>query len=373
MTNILLAVIGTTPQIITEALYALHQAGKKVDVIEVITTRIGKEAIYSLLLPENDGGYYRYLEDYGISKESIQFSAQNITILKNSNNIELNDIESLDDNTVLTSTVLQKTYELTGSNDTTVWFIIAGGRKTMSATLAMAAQIYGREQDRIYHVLVPPEFEHSKNFFYPPPTPKHIELFDKNGQPFFKETKFAQINLINMPFFSIRNLLPPNSLSKPFSDIKDISQFLIMDEAAKLSLQLQQCKVIYGDNKERLMPMQMAIYTFFISKKLKCTKDTSCYGCFDCFMSIQDVLASNEVEAYYNMIAPNTYRHRGKDDTFTFSKDDFLSFKSKINSRLAKISGQGSAAKIKIHSHGQHFNIKYGILLDKSFIIPFSN
>ncbi|RKX57645.1 MAG: TIGR02584 family CRISPR-associated protein, partial [Thermodesulfobacteriota bacterium] len=42
---------------------------------------------------------------------------------------------------------------LTASKDTAVYFLIAGGRKTMSACLAVAAQFYGRPQDRVYHVL----------------------------------------------------------------------------------------------------------------------------------------------------------------------------------------------------------------------------
>lgn len=47
MKNILLAVCGLTPQVITETLYALHQDQRKVDAIHVITTRNGKEKIYA--------------------------------------------------------------------------------------------------------------------------------------------------------------------------------------------------------------------------------------------------------------------------------------------------------------------------------------
>ncbi|MCP4369684.1 MAG: hypothetical protein GY797_16460 [Deltaproteobacteria bacterium] len=47
MKNILLAVTGISPQVITETLYALHQSDRKIDSIHVITTRDGKENIYS--------------------------------------------------------------------------------------------------------------------------------------------------------------------------------------------------------------------------------------------------------------------------------------------------------------------------------------
>ena len=36
MKNILLAVVGLTPQVITEALYALHQEGRAVNAIHII-------------------------------------------------------------------------------------------------------------------------------------------------------------------------------------------------------------------------------------------------------------------------------------------------------------------------------------------------
>ena len=46
MKNILLAVTGLSPQVITETLYALHQSGRYVDAIHVITTLDGKKKIF---------------------------------------------------------------------------------------------------------------------------------------------------------------------------------------------------------------------------------------------------------------------------------------------------------------------------------------
>ncbi|MBW2021016.1 MAG: TIGR02584 family CRISPR-associated protein, partial [Deltaproteobacteria bacterium] len=45
MKNILLAVTGLSPQVITETLFALHQQNRTVDAIHIITTRQGKEKI----------------------------------------------------------------------------------------------------------------------------------------------------------------------------------------------------------------------------------------------------------------------------------------------------------------------------------------
>ena len=50
MKNILLAVCGLSPQVITETLFALHQTGRTVDAIHIITTQLGKERILDTLL-----------------------------------------------------------------------------------------------------------------------------------------------------------------------------------------------------------------------------------------------------------------------------------------------------------------------------------
>jgi len=136
--NILLAVVGLTPQVITEALYALHQEGR---------------AVNALLLASGQGAYYRYLKDYDLDPLGIEFGPENVHVLADHHGIEIDDIVGLEENEILLRTCLDQACRFTLSEDTSVYFLIAGGRKTMSACLAVAAQFYGRPQDRVYHVL----------------------------------------------------------------------------------------------------------------------------------------------------------------------------------------------------------------------------
>jgi CRISPR-associated protein Csx14 len=62
MKNVMLAVSGLSPQVITETLYALHQSNRHVDTIHVITTRDGKEKIFGELFGGEKGHYYKYLD-----------------------------------------------------------------------------------------------------------------------------------------------------------------------------------------------------------------------------------------------------------------------------------------------------------------------
>nr|MBL0731841.1 TIGR02584 family CRISPR-associated protein [Desulfobacterales bacterium] len=168
MKNILLAVTGLSPQVITETLYALHQSNRNVDAIHIITTRDGKEKIYTGLFAGKKGHYYKYLQEYNIPSDSINFSHENIHVVMDEYGVEATDITNEAQNEQLLKKCMELAFLFTKDSGTAVLFSIAGGRKTMSSCLTIAAQMYGRPQDRLYHVLVSPEFESNRNFYYPP-------------------------------------------------------------------------------------------------------------------------------------------------------------------------------------------------------------
>ena len=61
MKNILLAVTGLSPQVITETLYALNRMNRPVHAIHVITTRKGAERVHLSLLQSGEGHFFRFL------------------------------------------------------------------------------------------------------------------------------------------------------------------------------------------------------------------------------------------------------------------------------------------------------------------------
>jgi len=187
MKNVLLAVTGLSPQVITETLYALHQNNRTVETIHVITTRDGKERIYAELLSGNSGHYFRYLKEYNIKPSAIDFGHSNIHVITDEYGNEIADIITEPDNEHLLKKCLELAFHFTSDPDNCVFFSVAGGRKTMSSCLTLATQMYGRPQDRLYHVLVSPEFESSRDFYYPPKKSRTIELLDKNEQLFLRK------------------------------------------------------------------------------------------------------------------------------------------------------------------------------------------
>lgn len=66
--------------------------------------------------------------------------------------MEIDDIFFEDDNKLLFKECLWLSWKLTIDLDSAVFFLVAGGRKTMTSCLTLAAQLYGRSQNRMYHI-----------------------------------------------------------------------------------------------------------------------------------------------------------------------------------------------------------------------------
>jgi CRISPR-associated protein (TIGR02584 family) len=70
--NVLVAVAGHTPAIITETLWALEQQRRvRIDEIRIITTADGRDSIVSELFGET-GQFARYCEDYNVPTGRIE-------------------------------------------------------------------------------------------------------------------------------------------------------------------------------------------------------------------------------------------------------------------------------------------------------------
>lgn len=254
-------------------------------------------------------------------------------------------------------------FNFTKDEETAVFLSIAGGRKTMSACLTLAAQMYGRPQDRLYHVLVSPEFESNKNFYYPPKKSRPIELSDNQGHPFFKETRFAQVNLIHIPFISIRNNLP--------KDPGTLTLSLIKEEKYRLSVNLISGKIVYKKMEMDLIPAHLALYAFLIMQKKDCPKEVAtCSNCTDCFLNIQSIYEKQEeITDLYRRVSGNRPLDEMSSTGITnIDADNFNMYKGKIKNNLLGRFGPYALKELEIASIGKRPNTRYGILMDKTKI-----
>lgn len=396
MKNILLAVVGLSPQVVTETLYALHQQGRRVDAIHIITTRQGKEMIHSRLLAPGDGFYHRYMADHGIDPATIAFGSDHVHAVADENGIEIDDIENEEENERLIRYCLEITFRFTADPETAVFFSIAGGRKTMSACLMLAAELYGRPQDRVYHVLVSPEFESNRDFYYPPRESIPIELRDRNNQPYFKETRYARINLIPIPLLSVRGRLTGDLLREP-KDPATLMMNLIREEPFLLTVDLAAGKLICRKRELDMMPARLALYAFFALRKRECQrlagpsehepsrtfphperektgKNTgdivSCRGCTECYLDFQGISDRQReiTELYRKAAAGRELTEMSDSGILGLTAENFNSYKGKIRKNLERGFGAQDAARLAIISVGRRPDTRYCLAIDRGKI-----
>ncbi|HHO76725.1 MAG TPA: TIGR02584 family CRISPR-associated protein [Deltaproteobacteria bacterium] len=368
--NILLAAAGLSPQVITETLYGLHQQGKAVDAIHVVATRQGKERVYACLLSPTDGKYLQYLSEYEIDSGTIEFGFDNVHVVKDEHGREIEDIVSEDDNGCFLSMCLELACRFTRRPDDSVFFSIAGGRKTMSACLMLAAQLYGRPQDRVYHVLVSPEFENNRDFFYPPAEHTQIELKDRQGNPYIRDSRYARVSLVPVPFVSIRDRLAGQDLEKPM-DPAALMLSVVREDRPGLAIDLARSVIVYKHREMDMMPARLALYTFFAMGKKRCTKTgSSCRGCTECYLNIEEILnrRTEIADIYHGMPCRKPAGSLSDSGILCLDAENFNSYKAKIRRDLEKGFGPYSLPEIAIESAGARPDTRYGLNIDRDRI-----
>jgi CRISPR-associated protein Csx14 len=370
MKRILIAVCGLTPQVITETLFALHQQGKMPDAIRILTTRQGKSACNAHLLSTVDGAYYRLLDDYGVARDQIDFFPRHIMTPVDEAGREPDDIAGEEESEQFLQLCMEQVFEATRNSDCQVFFSIAGGRKTMGACLTLAAQCYGRPNDRLYHVLISPEFESNREFFFPPRQSREITLKDADGQPYRKETRFAKITLVAVPFFSIRERLTERHLKQPETPAS-LMLSLVREKRPELVIDLVDRKLVWKGMECDLMPARLALFAFFalLKKDAGCGK-TTCKSCDDCFVPVSGIFEREELIAdLYRRIEPGK-DHDAMSDTGirAISVENFNAYKSKLRRDLERAFGSIEADRLEIAVRGRRPNTRYGLALEREQI-----
>lgn len=367
MKTVLLAVCGLSPQVLTETLYALHQQGQRVDAIQVLTTRAGKDACVAGLFRCGDGHWQRYLDEYGLTGDALDFTPRSLLAVADARGQEMDDIASEEDSERFLRACMEQAFELTRHADQRVLFSIAGGRKTMGACLALAAQCYGRAQDRIYHVLVQPaEFESCRDFFYPPRSPRLLEVRSREGRPCYMDSAQAEVTLVPMPFFSLRGHLTPNMLRHP-ENPATLLLSLVREDQPELTVDLREKKLVWKKTECDLSAAPLALYALLALHKQECgCAHHECRRCEICFLTREQILErQSELTRLYQRLST---REPVTSGITALDPEYFAAYRSKINKAIARCFGDFEARRLSIVSLGERPQTRYGIALDRQCI-----
>ena len=261
MKNILVALSGLTPQVITETLYCLSVKKKiTIDEIYIVTTQRGKDIItgkdkeynikrkYPPLISEIE----KLCSRYKVNLPKFANTSKYI-ITADEQTTEMYDIRNDTHNKLFPNKICEVLKKLSSSNDNVLHCSVSGGRKTMSVDMALAISIFGRNNDKLYHVLTDDKLEFSK--FYPDSA---------------QESKMLEI--AEIPFIRLRSLLAKSTNNKLFNNmsyldiVKHLQNELKLLNTDRLILNIRRGEIFYGENEIiKIPPIQSKLYKFIIN------------------------------------------------------------------------------------------------------------
>ncbi|MCP9440644.1 MAG: CRISPR-associated ring nuclease Csm6 [Nitrospira sp.] len=367
MRDVLIALCGLTPQVITETLWALSHRTPPILPAEVwiLTTKEGAKSCRARLLGTN-GALARFVHEYR-PDPTPRCPASQIIVLKGANGRPLSDVRSAQDNQAVADQLTEFIRRQADRKDVRLHCSMAGGRKTMGVLLASALQLFGREQDRLYHVLVPPEFESLDRFFFPPIHPRW--LTGRDGRRL--NTTQARIELAELPYVRLRGLLPaqPRRTLGSFSETVETAnrRLRLLQDPEPVRLARRDGVVHIGDQLVKLSPAQMALYLALARTKLHhCARPElrTCGDCTDCYLSF----TKSSWETTRQVLAERAGRpvlEEGSDERDIANQ--FRSLVSKLNHRLDSAVGlAGAENPYRVRSAGPKGETVYGLAIDKT-------
>lgn len=261
--NILICVCGLTPQIVTETLYCLTVQRKIIiDEVYILTTVRGRNVI--LGRDKAAGTPKLKLKDeivnlsrrYKIKAPLFDDNSKHIIVAKEES-IELSDIRTDRQNKLFPNKTCDFIRHKSSDPENILYCSISGGRKTMSVHMAFALNLFGREKDKLLHVLTSEENEFKG--FYP---------VNK------KEDK--QLELSEIPFIRLRSLISQTGkdddfLKLKYSQLVELTQKQLksVSEERKLILLINEKTLKYGSDKIKLEPHEFILYYMFIEAMLE--------------------------------------------------------------------------------------------------------
>lgn len=264
--KILLSILGMSPQILTETVYALSQHHAFIpDEIYVLTTQLGGKNCRLALFHQNGGWFHKLCQAYNLG--DIQFTENHIITTTYDDGSPIEDIRTQEDNRAVANQITRLIRALTSDDNATLHVSIAGGRKTMGFYAGYALSMFGREQDRLSHVLVQPEFEGEPEFFFPTLV---TDTFKPRFGNQFLDRKDAQIELADLPFVRMSQAINKRFLkeAQTFDDCVNLLQKSVVKNMPAIILDIDNRSLMVGEETIVLSEANFTFY-YWMVKKLK--------------------------------------------------------------------------------------------------------
>jgi CRISPR-associated protein (TIGR02584 family) len=207
---VLIGVVGMSPAVLTETVWALAQEHPPliVDEVVAITTSAGRDQIQNELF---DSSVWSELQRALGAPDKLRFGASASIQVIGDGQRDFDDIVTPEENAAAADFLLQQLRRYSEDANTRIIASIAGGRKTMSALMLACMSLLGREQDRVCHVLANDNYLFANKGF----------CFPRSAA----EAASAQIRLSDIPFIRVRGWYQQESGKAPASYSHMVSLF----------------------------------------------------------------------------------------------------------------------------------------------------
>ncbi|MBU2444234.1 MAG: TIGR02584 family CRISPR-associated protein [Bacteroidetes bacterium] len=324
MKNLLICVSGLTPQIITESLFCIS-VKKKIPIHEIyiLTTARGRNVILGAdkdsVTPKSrlKNELLDLCKKYKLKTPKFEENDSHIIVAKEES-IELYDIRTDRHNLLFPNKVCEFIRSKTIDPNNILYCTISGGRKTMSVNLAFALSLFGRENDKLLHVLT--REEHEFKGFYP---------ITK------KETR--DLEIAEIPYVRLRSILAHETKTKDlfklnFDKIVQETQkeLKILSDERKLICSVDKRELKFGTKSVHFEPLEFALYFHLIDLKSRTIEFPTIHQLtsIDSANSIKSFIEEKYDYYYFNESIRNPWWKAG------LSAENFRSKRTKINSKI---------------------------------------
>lgn len=264
--RILLSVVGLTPQVVTETLYAL---ATRTDAfvpteLHLLTTTEGSHRLRLTLLEGDHPALAALAEDLELPALADALDPQNIHVITDARACPLDDIITAADSAAAADFIARIVRRLTADDACAIHASIAGGRKTMGFLLGYALSLYGRNQDVLSHVLVNEPFQSHPDFYFPPRRPR--VLLTRDQRPV--RTDQATVMLAEIPFVRLRQGLPHSLLGGDRGYTETVAEAQAALATPTLHLDRRSRRLICHGRDVRLPPLLLTFYACFVCRRL---------------------------------------------------------------------------------------------------------
>ncbi len=329
--RVLLAVSGLTPQVVTETLYAL--AMRKVPFVptevHIITTDLGRQRFVASFQH-----FREFFREYDLPIPRCD--AGDVHAIAGANG-RSTDVRTPADNEQVANLIMRTVLDLTSDPECAVHASIAGGRKTMGFYLGYLMSMFGRDQDRISHVLMHEDFEDVPGLFYPPRVPREFTTRDGRQVTPGRDN----VLLSEIPFIRHRSGFRDEDLRKEgmtFHQAVDLAQRSV--QKTELVVDVTSRQVRAGDVEVPMQAIPIAFLAWLADCRRRGLKGASYRDSPEKFLGWYSRVLSDQGAISFEETKRSL--HAG------FTKEDFRSRTTTVNLALRKALGSVRAKDYEI-------------------------